>query len=87
MRPENVIRNSEIRQLRLSGVGVREIARKLRISAGTVAGVCDRAGLCKPHPRCKRITKAPKQFSGGLIDDSGDVGDVGDLATLVEVIR
>lgn len=69
MRPENRLRNSKIRALRVSGTGVREIARKLNLSVGTVAGVCDRAGLTKPHPRYRRINEAAR---GGLIDDCGD---------------
>lgn len=38
-------RNASIIALRKDGIGPREIARRMRVSPGVVAGVLDRAGL------------------------------------------
>jgi transposase len=48
MNRANEARNAEIIRLRQEGVGPREIARLLKVTPQTVAGVLFRGGLTKP---------------------------------------
>lgn len=47
--------------LRREGQSLNAIARRLGVTRGVVAGVCNRAGLCDPARRSPHLTRAQRR--------------------------
>jgi len=83
-RYNNDARNFEIVRRHVAGAGMREIAREMRLSPSTVAGVLYRAGRTKPTPGKGRGNGAPPEAIERAIEIAGRKG-VGIASRLTKV--